>query len=91
MRKMHRPSLPADDRSAGEHLLSLTSVFTSFSFRCQMCGFARLGEIPGPSIAFFLSLLTTLMTLFSFLPKKKWRCGAFGYWIIVYSVTIYEG
>lgn len=82
MRKTRRPSLTADNPSAGELLLPLTSVFTFFLSCAKRAGLLDMGEIPGPSIA-FISLLTTLMTCFRFLKKEvEMRCV----WILDYCL-----
>jgi hypothetical protein len=70
MRKTRRPSLTADNPSAGELLLPLTSVFTSFSFLCQTCGFARYGRDTWTKHSFYF-LANDAYDLFSFLEKRS--------------------
>jgi hypothetical protein len=90
MRKTRCPSPPADDRSAGELLLSLTSVFTSFSFRCRMCGFARYGRDTWTKHSFYF-LANDAYDLFSFLQKRSGDAVRLDIGLLFILVTTHEG
>jgi len=90
MWKTRRPSPPVDD--LGRRASSVaTSVFTCFSFGCRLCGFARYGRDTWTKHNFFVSLLTTVMTLFSFLQKRSGDVVRLDIGFIVYLVTTDEG